>query len=197
MDYIKKNIIKLNFIILGMFLTLSPILFYINFNFSANQTYKKEYFSLKSGDPSYSMPIILTEKPIINSETLVNYAKKSIVDIFSYNVYQGQKHKEHIEIYFTNIGYKKFKGVFSDILNKDDSVGVVSKKTIVNEGPYLLGVAKVMGGDRIWKYILNTIEYRQGIGGSEKKYRSIEIVLKEMKFSKNNKGVAIDSMVVK
>ena len=74
---------------------------------------------------------------------------------------------------------------------------MVLKKTVVTDGPFLLGTAKVLGGQRLWKYVLSTTELQKGLGGSESKRRSVVIILKELKFSKNKKGVAIDSIQVK
>ena len=197
MEYIKKNIIKLNFIMIGVFLILSPIIFYYNFNYTSDNTKQKNFILLKSGEPSFQQKTNLLSTPIINSETLIKYTKDSVVDIFSYETYQHKEHLNKIEKYFTNLGFQNFKSVFNYMIQQDQNTESVVKKTIVVDGPYLLGTGNILGEKRIWKYILQSIELRQGIGGKQRKEKSIEIILKEMKFSKNNKGVAIDSMIVK
>lgn len=197
MNYIKRNIIKLNFIVIGISLILLPILFLFNYNFSSEETYKKDYYILKSGTPEYIDKIYLSKNPIINSETLLNFTKEAVIDIFNYKTHEANDHARKIQKYFSDLGYEIFKPELKSMILSDMDTNAVIKKTIVIDGPYLLGTGKLLSGERLWKYVLNTMELRSGLGGTQKKIRSVELILKEIKFSENNKGVAIDSMIVK
>jgi len=197
MEYIKRNIIKVNFFTILSSIIILPIMFFINFNFTANKTYQKSFYALQEGNPSYNQPITLQDKPIINSETLTLFSKMSVVDIFSHAIHESNEHTKAMSIYFTDLGYKKFVESYKPILESNIETGTVIKTTIVTKGPYLLGTASIIGQGRIWKYILGVVELREGLGGQESKSKTIELVLKEVKFSKNKKGVAIDSLIVK
>ena len=197
MNFIKKNLMKLNFLLLFIGTVVLPLTYYINFNFSSQYTHQLRYFTVKKGDPSFFKEISLNKKPIINSKTLEMYIQDSMVDIFNYSPKLISDHLDNIEIYFTDVGFENFSLVISDVAAVEVERGMVLKKTVVTEGPYLLGTAKVLGGERLWKYVLNTVELQKGLGGSESRKRSIIIILREMKFSKNKKGVAIDSIEVK
>jgi len=197
MEYIKRNIIKVNFFTILSSIIILPIMFFINFNFTANKTYQKSFYALQEGNPPYNQPITLQDKPIINSETLTLFSKMSVVDIFSHAIHESNEHTKAMSIYFTDLGYKKFVESYKPILESNIETGTVIKTTIVTKGPYLLGTASIIGQGRIWKYILGVVELREGLGGQESKSKTIELVLKEVKFSKNKKGVAIDSLIVK
>jgi hypothetical protein len=199
MDYIKKNIIKINFILILSSLILLPLFFYINFNFSSQKTYEKTFYTLKSGVPSVSKKIELNRYPIINDVTLNSFLKTSINEIFNYSTIQEDKieHIKNIEKYFTPLGYRNFKGLISEILTNEEIKGVILNKSVINQGPYLLGVAKILGGDMVWKYVLKTKEIKKGTGGNALTGRRIEVILKEMKFSRNNQGIAIDSIMIR
>lgn len=197
MNYIKKNILKLNYLLLLLGFIILPITYYINFNYSSNYTYEKRYFTVKKDDPSFFKEISLNKKPIINSKTLELYIKESVVDIFNYSPTVINNHLNGIEDYFTEVGFNSFSENIRYVADIEAERGMVLKKTTVTEGPFLLGTAKVLGGQRLWKYVLSTTELQKGLGGSESKRRSVIIILKELKFSKNKKGVAIDSIQVK
>ncbi len=197
MNYIKKNILKLNYLLLLLGFIILPITYYINFNYSSNYTYEKRYFTVKKDDPSFFKEISLNKKPIINSKTLELYIKESVVDIFNYSPKVINNHLNGIEDYFTEVGFNSFSENIKYVADIEAERGMVLKKTTVTEGPFLLGTAKVLGGQRLWKYVLSTTELQKGLGGSESKRRSVIIILKELKFSKNKKGVAIDSIQVK
>jgi hypothetical protein len=197
MNFIKKNILKLNFILLFIGLFSLPLIYYINFNFSSQYTYQHRYFTVKKSEPSFFKEISLNKNPIINAKTLEIYIKDSVIDIFNYSPKLINDHIENINIYFTEIGLNNFRNVIIPISQVEADNGMVLKKTTVTNGPYLLGTAKVLGGERLWKYVLQTTELQKGLGGSDTRRRSIVIVLREIKFSKNKKGVAIDSIEVK
>jgi hypothetical protein len=197
MNFIKKNIIKLNFIIIGFSILALPILFYINFNITAELTYEKKFFILQAGKPSFSEEISLQKRPIINSETLSRFSKESVVDIFSHNIHESNQHIKDMKIYFTDLGYKNFVASYKPVLETDIETETLVRSTFVTKGPYLLGTANILGEGRVWKYVLKVLELREGLGAQQQKNKSIELILKEIKFSKNKKGVAIDSIVVK
>ncbi len=191
MNYIKKNILKLNYLLLLLGFIILPITYYINFNYSSNYTYEKRYFTVKKDDPSFFKEISLNKKPIINSKTLELYIKESVVDIFNYSPKVINNHLNGIEDYFTEVGFNSFSENIKYVADIEAERGMVLKKTTVTDGPFLLGTAKVLGGQRLWKYVLSTTELQKGLGGSESKRRSIIIILKELKFSKNKIGVYI------
>lgn len=197
MEFIKKNLLKLNFLLMFIGMLILPLIYYINFNFSSQYTHQQRYFAVKKDEPSYFKEISLNKKPIINSKTLELYIKESVVDIFNYSPKVITDHLDKVDIYFTDVGFNSFEGVISNVAAIEAERGMVLKKTVVTNGPYLLGTAKVLGGERLWKYVLNTVELQKGLGGSDSKKRSLVIVLREMKFSRNKKGVAIDSIEVK
>ena len=197
MNYIKKNILKLNYLLLLLGFIILPIIYYINFNYSSTYTYEKRYFTVKKDDPSFFKEISLNKKPIINSKTLELYIKESVVDIFNYSPTVINDHLDNVENYFTDVGFESFGETIRYVADIEAERGMVLKKTTATDGPFLLGTAKVLGGQRLWKYVLSTTELQKGLGGSESKRRSIIIILKELKFSKNKKGVAIDSIQVK
>tara|TARA_Y100000588_G_scaffold23752_1_gene23778 strand:- start:9791 stop:10336 length:546 start_codon:yes stop_codon:yes gene_type:complete len=174
-----------------------PVTYYINFNYSSTYTYEKRYFTVKKNDPSFFKEISLNKKPIINSKTLELYIKESVVDIFNYSPTVINDHLDNVEDYFTEVGFNSFGETIRYVAEIEAERGMVLKKTVVTDGPFLLGTAKVLGGQRLWKYVLSTTELQKGLGGSESKRRSVVIILKELKFSKNKKGVAIDSIQVK
>lgn len=197
MNYIKKNILKLNYLLLFLGFIILPVTYYINFNYSSSYTYEKRYFTVKKNEPSFFKEISLNKKPIINSKTLELYIKESIVDIFNYSPKVIDSHLDYIEDYFTEVGFDQFTETIKYVADIEAERGMVLKKTVVTEGPFLLGTAKVLGGQKLWQYVLSTTELQKGLGGTQSKSRSIVVILKELKFSKNKKGVAIDSIQVK
>ena len=102
-----------------------------------------------------------------------------------------------MKIYFTDLGYKNFVASYKPVLETDIETETLVRSTFVTKGPYLLGTANILGEGRVWKYVLKVLELREGLGAQQQKNKSIELILKEIKFSKNKKGVAIDSIVVK
>lgn len=197
MDFIKKYIIKLNFILLIASVTIIPFISWYNFNFSVEKTYEKKYYLIKEDDFDYIKKISLNNSPIINSETLEKYIVDAVVDIFNYEPRIFEVYLEKNKDYFSNIGYSNFENTFSEAANIEDSNGVVYKQAIVIDGPYLLGKAKLLSGERIWQYVLKIKDLSQGLEDRDLKTRSVVVILKESNFSKNNKGVTIDSIQVK
>ena len=199
MDYIKKNIVKLNFIIILSSILLLPILFYVNFNYSSVKTYEKKFYVLKAKDPSFAKKTNLTNKPIINNVTLNKFIEDSITAIFNYKALEEneEEHLKKIEEYFTTLGYSNFEKVMKKLLRIERDYGVIISKSMIDRGPYLLGTAKIIGGQRLWKYTVSIIEIKKGLGANSRDTKKLEIILKETNFSKNNKGVAIDSIVIK
>ena len=158
MNYIKKNILKLNYLLLLLGFIILPVTYYINFNYSSTYTYEKRYFTVKKNDPSFFKEISLNKKPIINSKTLELYIKESVVDIFNYSPTVINDHLDNVEDYFTEVGFNSFGETIRYVAEIEAERGMVLKKTVVTDGPFLLGTAKVLGGQRLWKYVLSTTE---------------------------------------
>lgn len=189
-----KNITKINYFIAIITFILLPIIFIININISAEKTYEKKYYIIKENDPNYFKPITLTKNPIINKNTLSKYIEEITIDLFNYNPKIKTEYYKKIEQHFTDESLEIYKLNFDYLSNMEILNGVEIKKTVILSGPYLIGEGKLITGERVWKYAVRTQELLIGLSNRNYTTRDVNIILKEIPYSKNKKGVAIDSI---
>lgn len=189
-----KNITKINyFISILVFFTL-PILFLINIYISAEKTYEKKYFIIKENDVNYFKPVKLNSSPIINKNTLSKYVQEVTIDLFNYNPKIKGEYFDKIEQHFTEDSLELYKSDFNYLSSIEIMNGVELKKSVIIAGPYLIGEGKLITGERVWKYAVRTQELLIGLSQRNYSTRDINIILKEIPYSKNKKGIAIDSI---
>lgn len=189
-----KNITKINYFVSIIMFIVLPITILINVNISAEKTYQKKYYVIKENDLNYFKPIRLNSNPIINKNTLSKYIEEVTIDLFNYNPKIKNEYFNKIEQHFTNDSFIIYKSNFDYLSSMEILNGVEIKKTVIISGPYLIGEGKLITGERVWKYALRTQELLIGLTDRNYATRDVNIILKEIPYSKNKKGVAIDSI---
>ncbi len=189
-----KNITKINYFVSIIMFIVLPITILINVNISAEKTYQKKYYVIKENDLNYFKPIRLNSNPIINKNTLSKYIEEVTIDLFNYNPKIKNEYFNKIEQHFTNDSFIIYKSNFDYLSSMEILNGVEIKKTVIISGPYLIGEGKLITGERVWKYALRTQELLIGLTDRNYTTRDVNIILKEIPYSKNKKGVAIDSI---
>lgn len=189
-----KNITKINYFVSIIMFIVLPITILINVNISAEKTYQKKYYVIKENDLNYFKPIRLNSDPIINKNTLSKYIEEVTIDLFNYNPKIKNEYFNKIEQHFTNDSFIIYKSNFDYLSSMEILNGVEIKKTVIISGPYLIGEGKLITGERVWKYALRTQELLIGLTDRNYTTRDVNIILKEIPYSKNKKGVAIDSI---
>lgn len=189
-----KNITKINYFFSVFALIALPIILIVNINMSSKKTYEKKYYIIKENDVNYFRPINLNSKPIINKVTLSKYIEEVTIDLFNYNPKIKNEYYKKIESHFTEESFNMYKLNFDYLSSMEIANGAELKKTVILSGPYLVGEGKLITGERVWKYAVRTQELLIGLGQRNYSTRDINIILKEIPYSKNKKGVAIDSI---
>lgn len=189
-----KNITKINYFFSVFALIALPLILIVNINMSSKKTYEKKYYIIKENDVNYFRPINLNSKPIINKVTLAKYIEEATIDLFNYNPKIKNEYYEKIESHFTEESFNMYKSNFDYLSSVEIANGAELKKTVILSGPYLVGEGKLITGERVWKYAVRTQELLIGLGQRNYSTRDVNIILKEIPYSKNKKGVAIDSI---
>lgn len=189
-----KNITKINYFISILICFALPILFLINIYISAEKTYEKKYFIIKENDINYFKPVKLNSSPIINKNTLSKYVEEVTIDLFNYNPKIKNEYFNKIEQHFTENSFELYKSDFNYLSLREIMNGVELKKSVIIAGPYLIGEGKLITGERVWKYAVRTQELLIGLSQRNYSTRDVNIILKEIPYSKNKKGIAIDSI---
>jgi len=189
-----KNITKINYFFSVFALIALPLILILNINMSSKKTYEKKYYIIKENDVNYFRPINLNSKPIINKVTLAKYIEEVTIDLFNYNPKIKNEYYKKIESHFTEESFNMYKLNFDYLSSVEIANGAELKKTVILSGPYLVGEGKLITGERVWKYAVRTQELLIGLGQRNYSTRDVNIILKEIPYSKNKKGVAIDSI---
>lgn len=189
------KIYKLNMILIIIFSLVIPILFYVNYNSSYHKLYEKKYYLVKEGSPSFIKLIAKDNRPIINLDTIRDFVKKSIINIFTYKTVNAEIVLEENKILFKNEEYESFKEIFLYIAQTELENGAIIKEAYV-DNVYYMGKFKFLDNKF---YFAGTVRFR--VEGESGKIvfptKRFKMIVAEDDFEKNKTGLSIESIEIR
>jgi hypothetical protein len=178
-------------------LIILSVFFYHAYNYTSIETYQKRFLVVKKGDPDFLENVAVQNHPIINMDSLSDFIKRSVVRIFNYEVAFGREALDKNKDFFSPAGFNDFSSMFDFRLQNERDNGVVLKEAAIVEGPFYLGYF-TYANVQAWQFYVEIMETTTGLDNKpDTRKRDVFIVIRTMDFSKNNKGLAIDSFDIR
>jgi hypothetical protein len=198
MDYIKKNMFKVIYIIITISIITLPLFYFIFYNVISHQTYEKKYFVVQDKKPEFIKKIKMQDEPILNSSSLKIFTKEQTIKLFSYKMHNAiDKLKQNKDLFSNNLSYNAFREMFTYRLENEMNSGFLLKETIVLDGPFLMG-SYTLANKEAWKYYMRIKEMRYGETGEiDTLNRKVFFIISTDDFNKNGKGLSIEAISIK
>lgn len=140
-------------------------------------------------------PMVLESQDIVNEESVMMFARESLVQIFNYRPGQADEHVNSPsvrQLFINDESHKKFVDQFLSWSNHEFNVNNISiKEAVVTRGNLLMTPRASLGGARIWRYTASLPMVDRGVG---KTIPSQLLVTMSMVYLGNEGGMGVYSI---